>query len=334
MRVLFIGGTGTISTACTRLCIEQGMDLWLLLRGTRDHRIPAKAKPVHGDIRTDPVSVRAILDRHTWDCVVDWIAFDEEDVVRDFEFFRGKTRKFVFISSTSVYRKPLPSPIVTEATPTGNAYWQYANKKARCERLLLDLHRTSGFPVVIVRPGHTYAEFALPSGFAGMGFGIVERILEGRPILVHGDGTGLWTLTHNEDFARAFVPLLCLDSTIGETFQITSDELLAWLQIYGLIGKTWGREVEYVFATSHLISQFDADLGATLLGDKAHSCIFVNSKIKRFVPSFLPQVTFEQGVRGCWEWYRDHENDLTIDRRRDALMDAIIGHVRSIDKIA
>jgi nucleoside-diphosphate-sugar epimerase len=334
MKVLFIGGTGTISTACTRLCIEQGLDLWLLVRGTRDYRIPSKAKTIHADFSNDLGLVKSLLDRHTWDCVVNWVTFDEKDVLNSFELFRGKTEKFVFISSTSVYSKPLLSPFVTESTPTGNRYWEYADQKARCERLLLDYHKTNGFPVVVVRPGHTYAEFALPSGFAGMGFGIVERILRGKPILVHGDGAGLWTMTYSEDFARALVPLMAMDSVVGEILQVTSDELLTWQQIYDLIGKAWEREVDYVFATSHLINQFDADLGATLLGDKAHSHIFVNSKLKRFLPSYSAQVPFEQGVLRCREWYRNHNGDFKIDTRRDKLMEAIIGYVENLEKVS
>jgi nucleoside-diphosphate-sugar epimerase len=228
MRVLFIGGSGTLSTACARLAVEQGMDLWLLLRGTRDHRVPPKAKVIHGDIRQEPRRVRGLLTGQTWDCVVDWVAFDEADVAQDVELFTGRVQKFFFISSTSVYAKPLESPRVTELTPIGNRYWAYADRKARCERLFLEHHARSGFPVVIVRPGHTYAEFALPTGFAGLGFGLVRRISAGKPILLHGDGTGLWTLTFSEDFARAFIPLLALESVVGQTFQITSDELLPW----------------------------------------------------------------------------------------------------------
>jgi nucleoside-diphosphate-sugar epimerase len=264
--------------------------------------------------------------------VVDWVAYDEDDILRDFEFFRNKTKRYVFISSTSVYSKPLLSPLVTETTPTGNRFWRYANNKAKCEQVLLSYYQTAAFPAVIVRPGHTYAEFALPTGFSGMGFGIVDRILRGKPVLVHGDGTNLWTLTYNEDFARAFIPLICCDSAVGEVFQITSDELLSWIQIYDLIGRTWGREVKYVFATSNLISSFDADLGASLLGDKAFSYLFVNTKLKKFVPSFSPRVKFEQGALCCRDWYRGHRQEVRVDPDRDLLMDTIIRYVETMEK--
>lgn len=330
MKALFIGGTGTVSTACAKLCIEQGMDLSLLLRGTRDHRVAPKAKVIHGDIRRDPVGVRRLLDSQTWDCVVDWVTFEERDVTQDVEFFRGRTKKFVFISSTCVYEKPLPSARVNELTPIGNRYWAYADRKARCERLLRAEYERSGFPVVIVRPGHMYAEFTLPTGFAGMGFAVVKRILDGKPIVVHGDGTGLWTLTFSEDFARAFVPLLALDSAVGETFQITSDELLSWIRIYDLIGEAFGCPVKYVCASSCLISRFDTELGATLLGDKAHTYLFDNSKIKRYVPSFSARVPFRVGVGYCAAWYREHKETLAPHaekERLDRLMDAIVSHV-------
>ncbi|MBI4283688.1 MAG: NAD-dependent epimerase/dehydratase family protein [Chloroflexi bacterium] len=324
MKVLFIGGTGTVSAACAHLCVEQGMDLFLLLRGTRDHRVPPKARLIHGDIRKDPGYVRGLLAQQTWDCVVDWVGFEEEDVLRDVEFFQGKTKKFVFISSTAVYRKPLPTPRVIESTPTGNKFWEYADKKTRCERLFYKFYQSRGFPVVIVRPGAVYAEFTLPTGVAGMGFGIADRILSGRPILVHGDGTGLWTFTFNEDFARGFVPLISLDSVVGETFHITSDEILSWIQIYDLIGAVFGREGKYVFASSHLINQFDSELGASLLGDKSHSYIFNNSKIKNYVPSFLAEIPLSDGLRRCETWYRQHKSQCAINPKYDLLLDKII----------
>ncbi|MFC1903345.1 NAD-dependent epimerase/dehydratase family protein [Chloroflexota bacterium] len=290
MKVLFIGGTGTFSNACTRQCLNEGIDLWLVLRGTRDDRLCGKEHVIKGDIKKDYKSLKSTLANHTWDCVVDWVVFNEQDVLRDIEFFKDKTKIFIYISSTAAYEKPLPSPYVNELTPIGNKCWDYADNKAKCERLLLKYYEETGFPVTIVRPGAGYAPFTLPSGFAGLGFGIVKRILNNQPILIHGDGTGLWTLTFCEDFARAFMPLIKLDSVIGETFQITSDELMTWLQIHQEIGRALNREVKFEFASSHLINWFDASFGATLLGDRAHSYLFDNSKIKKFVPSFSPRV--------------------------------------------
>jgi nucleoside-diphosphate-sugar epimerase len=327
LKVLFIGGTGLISTACAHRCVEQGMELFLLVRGTRDHRAPSQAHILHGDITADPAAVRALLDRHRWDVVVDWVAYREADVQRDIELFLGKTKQFIFISSTSVYRKPLSSAWVDETTPIGNRFWDYADQKARCEQWLLAAHRSRGFPVVIVRPGATYAEFTLPTGIAGMGFGMVERMRAGKPVLLHGDGTGLWTFTFNEDFARAFVPLLGRESVVGETFQITSDEVLSWRNIYDTIGEVFGCAPQYVCAPSQLIQRFDAELGATLLGDKSHSYLFHNRKIKQVVPSFASQISLCDGLRRCERWYRHHQHDVVIDARKDQLLDDIIRYV-------
>lgn len=333
MKVLFVGGTGTISTACARLAIERGIDLWLLVRGTRNERIPPRAHVIRGDIKNDSASVKRILEHHTWDCVVDWVAYDAHDVERDVEFFIGKTQKFFFISTTSVYQKPLRSVFVNESSPIGNTGWEYADKKAWCERLLWTHYERAGFPLVVVRPGYTYAEFTLPSGFMGMGFGIAERILKGKPILIHGDGTGVFTLTFNEDFARAFVPLIGSDCIVGETFQIASDEVLTWTKIYDLIGEALGRDVSYVFASSYLIKEFDAELGASLLGDKAHSYILDTRKIKSAVPYFSALVPFADGVRRCTEWYWRHREAARVNPEKDQLMDAIIDHVERMQRI-
>ena len=326
-KILFIGGTGLISTACARLCVERGMELFLLLRGTRDHRAPSQATVLHGDVKEEPASVRALLERHTWDVVVDWVAFEEADVRRDIKLFHGKTKKFIFISSTSVYQKPLPSPWVDETTPIGNRFWPYAEQKARCEQVLRSASQTIGFPAVIVRPGATYAEFTLPTGIAGMGFGMVERMRAGKPVLLHGDGTGLWTFTCAEDFARAFVPLMELDSVVGQAFQITADEVLSWRQIYDIIGEVFGCTPQYVCAPAQLIHRFDATLGSSLLGDKSHTYLFNNRKIKQFVPSFTPQVSLREGLHRCERWYRQHRSRVMFDASKDQLLDDIVRHV-------
>jgi nucleoside-diphosphate-sugar epimerase len=331
VNVLFIGGTGTISSACAKVCVDQGIDLTLLLRGTRDHRVPDKATVIHGDIKQYPAQVRDLLGMREWDCVVDWVAYDEQDVMRDVELFRGRTKRFFFISSTSAYQKPLPSPWVTESTPIGNRYWSYADKKARCERLFLKYRDSEGFPVVIVRPGAVYAEFTLPTGIAGWGYGLVKRLREGKPVLVHGDGTGWWTLTFNEDFAGAFVPLLGLESVAGETIHIVSGEVHSWLQIYDMIGETFGMAPSYVFASADLIGRYDAELGATLLGDKSHSYWFDISRLRTFVPSFTARVSLRQGLQRCRDWFVEHERDIKVDPSKDRLLDAIVEDIRCLE---
>jgi nucleoside-diphosphate-sugar epimerase len=332
MKALFIGGTGTISSACARACIDRGVELWLLLRGTRDHRVPPGARIIHGDIKTDPGPVIGSLASHHWDCVVDWIAFDEADADRDVKAFAGRTGRFFFISSTSVYQKPLPSPVVTEATPIGNRFWDYADRKARCEIRFLEHHRTSGFPVAIVRPGHTYANFGLPTGIAGLGFGMARRILAGKPVFAHDDGAGTWTLTYNEDFARAFVPLMSATRVEGEAFHIASGEMLPWRRIYELMGEAFDRPVSFHFANSRRINDIDPALGATLLGDKAHSYNFDLSKIRRFVPGSSMRVPFRDGVRRCADWYRTHPDVARPEPEKDAWIDQLIALTPSPDR--
>jgi len=332
MKVLFIGGTGTISQSCARLCAQRGMELSLLVRGTRDERLAPGVEVLRGDLRKDPGGARHLLAGRDFDCVVDFNVYDEEDVGRDVELFQGRTRRFFFISSASAYAKPLPSPRVTEETPLGNPYWEYADKKAACERLFLRKRAESGFPVVIVRPSHTYADFACPTGFSGLGFGIVERILQGKPVVVHGDGLGWWTLTHADEFAELFVPLLDREDAVGEAFQITSDECLTWTQIYRTMGEVLERDVELIPVPSAVLARFDVELGAALLGDKAHSYLFDNSKIKAwaFPAGGRPQgspVRLREGFTRCVQWLREHP-DAAWDRSRGALMDAVAAWAR------
>ncbi len=329
MKVLFIGGSGTISSACAKECWRQGIDLWVLLRGTRDYRISHPDRIIHGDIKKDPASVARLLTNQKWDCVVDWVAFNEADIVRDFEFFRGKTKKYIFISTTSVYKKPLVSPIVNETAPIGNHILPYAEIKARAEQLLLQLFREEDFPAVIIRPGHVYADFVPITGFRGMGFGLMDRIMRGKPILVHGDGLGLWSAIYNEDFARFFVPLIGLQTIVGETIQITSDELLTWSQIYQFSARSIGREIELVTAPSNLINEFDREIGSTLLGDKAFSHVFDNSKLKRLVPHVESSLSFWEGVQRCALYYLENLNQISVNQALDKLMDQIIYHVHS-----
>ncbi|MFA5140193.1 MAG: NAD-dependent epimerase/dehydratase family protein [Elusimicrobiota bacterium] len=317
MRLLFIGGTGAISNACARLCLEQGHELTLLLRGTRDERIPAGAKVLHGDIKKDASPLRGL----GYDCVVDWTVLREEDAERDVALFKGRTGRFFYISSTSVYTKPLASPRVDEGAPIGNPLWSYADQKARCESILLN-----GLPAVVVRPGHCYAEFTCPSGFAGLGFGVVDRILQGKPVVVHGDGAGLWTLTHSSEFAGLFVPLLREDGVLGEVFQIASREVLTWTRIYETMGEALGKPVRLVNVPVEEIARIDPELGATLLGDKAHSCAPDSSKVRGRIASPRP-VSFREGFERSLEWRRRHP-EAPYDRGRYELMDRIAGGSR------
>ncbi|MFW6212806.1 MAG: SDR family oxidoreductase, partial [Spirochaetota bacterium] len=279
MRVLFIGGTGNISLACTREAVQKGIDVFHLNRGTRKVAVPSEVETITADIRNVEETQSKLTDLE-FDVVVDWIAFTPEHIQNDLELFRERARQFVFISSASVYHKPVRHPIITESTPAHNPFWRYSQQKIACEQLLSQEYAQGGFPMTIVRPSHTYSDGWFPTTF-GHDFTVPQRILDGKPIVVHGDGQSLWTITHVDDFAKAFVGLLGEPSAIGETFHITSDEAITWDQIHIAIGHAIGREPELVHIPSETIGQFDPEFGAGLLGDKRYSVVFDNAKIKR-----------------------------------------------------
>jgi nucleoside-diphosphate-sugar epimerase len=322
MKVLFIGGTGIISSACSALAVERGIDLTLLNRGETSKRpVPEGARVVQGDIR-DPASVEAALGDETFDVVVDWVAFVPEHIETDLELFRGRTGQYVFISSASAYRKPPVDLPVTESTLLDNPWWEYSRNKIACEERLVRAFREEKFPMTIVRPSHTYDKTLLP--MRG-GWTVVERMRQGKPVVVHGDGTSLWVLTHHRDFAHAFVGLLGNPHAIGEPFQITSDEVLSWNQIFRLVAQAAGvDEPELVHVPSDVIARFDADWGASLLGDKTHSMIFDNTKIKRLVPDYAATIPFARGAEEIITWYEADPARQMIDETFDALLDEII----------
>jgi nucleoside-diphosphate-sugar epimerase len=321
MKVLFIGGSGVISSACSELAVARGIDLYLLNRGRTQHRRPPPAAHVlHADIY-DPAAARAALGGHTFDAVVQWIAFGPERIAADLELFRGRVGQYVFISSASAYQKPIQKLPITEETPLENPFWEYSRQKIACEAALMTAYDGESFPVTIVRPSHTYDQTLLP--FRGR-YTIVDRMRRGAPILVHGDGTSLWTLTHHRDFARAFVDLLGEPRAIGEAFHITSDESLTWNQIARLVGQAAGAEPTLVHAPSEDIARYDADWGSSLLGDKAHSVLFDNSKIRRLVPDFAAEIPFAAGAREMMAWYDADPARRTVDDGFNALLDRII----------
>jgi nucleoside-diphosphate-sugar epimerase len=327
MRVLFIGGTGTISAPCSQRALERGIELFLLNRG-RNLRFPAApgAQVLTADIHK-PDEVRRVLHGLSFDAVVDWVAFDVPDIENDLALFRGRTAQFIFISSASAYQKPPTHPVITESTPLCNPFWEYSRKKIACEERLLRAYCEEGFPVTIVRPSHTYY-LGLPASMPYGAYGIIERMRQGKPILVHGDGTSLWCLTHSEDFAKGFVGLLGLPQALGHAFHITSDEVLTWDQIHRIIGDAAGCKPELVHVPSELVARFDAGLGASLLGDKAHSVIFDNGKIKRFVPGYQAALPFAQGVRRVLAWLEADPVRQTVDAKALELQDRILAAYR------
>ena len=320
MRVLFIGGTGVISSACSRLAVEKGMELFLLNRGESLRPVPEEAHVLRGDIR-DSEEVTRSLRGLQFDCVVDWIAYTDLHAQADIELFRDCTKHYVFISSTSVYQTPPATLPVTEEMPLGNPYWPYARGKISCEVRLMEAYRNEGFPLTIVRPSHTYDQTKVP--LQG-GYTMVERMRRGSPVIVHGDGTSLRTLTHHRDFARGFVGLLGNSRAIGEVFHIGSDELLTWNQIYQIIARSAGADVRVVHVPSDVIAAYDPVWGASLLGDKAHSMIFDYSKIKQIAPSFAASIPFSEGAMEILCWFDADPRRRTIDTQFDQQMDRII----------
>lgn len=320
MKVLFIGGTGTISSACVALAVERGLDITLLNRGLRESPTPPGVKVLRGDIR-NKAEVAEVLKDKTFDVVADFIAFSPEHVETDLELFRGHTKQYIFISSASAYQTPPINWPTTESTPLHNPFWHYSRQKIACEERLTQAYREEGFPITIVRPSHTYSEASMPiSG----GHTNLARMRAGKPIVLHGDGTSLWVLTHARDFAKAFVGLLGNPHTIGDAIHITSDEVLTWNQIAEIIADAAGVEAKIVHIPSNVIAEFDADMGAGILGDKAHSMIFDNTKVKRLVPDYVATIPFYQGAAEMVAWYDSHPAAQKVDERIDQLIERMI----------
>lgn len=326
MKALFIGGTGTISSAITKQLLEQGCELYLLNRGNRNGSLPEGAHILQADIN-DEGQVARLLGDLTFDVVADFIAFEPAQLERDYRLFNGRTRQFMFISSASAYQKPLSDYRITEGTPLANPYWLYSRNKIACEDYLMKQYREHGFPVTIVRPSHTYDERSIPLGVHGAkgSWQVAKRMLEGKPVLIHGDGTSLWTMTHNSDFARGFIGLMGNLHAIGESVQITSDESLTWNQIYEAIAAALGVELRAVRVASEFLDACsDQDFRGGLIGDKANTVVFDNSKLKRLVPGFAAAVRFDQGIRQTIDYVLAHPEHQVEDPAFDAWCDKVI----------
>ena len=330
MKVLFIGGTGIISSACTALAVRQGIELYLLNRGKTTFRnIPEGARLLNSDIN-NLAAVTKLIDTMHFDAVVDWIVFTPEQLERDINLFRGRTDQYIFISSASVYQKPISHLPITESTPIDNPFWSYSQNKIICEERLVQAYHLEKFPAVIVRPSHTYDCTLLP--FDG-GWTVVDRMLRGKPVVVHGDGTTLWTMTHHRDFAVGFNGLLGNPHALGNAFHITSDESLTWNQIYAMFARAVGVEPKLVHVPSEIIASYDSDWGAGLLGDKANSVFFDNSKIKRLVPEFNCTIPYFKGVDEVVTWYEAHPEFKKISAEINRLQDEIIQAITNIRRV-
>lgn len=327
MKVLFIGGTGLISIACSELALQRGMDLTILNRSaSRRHVAPQGSKLIIGDVHSDSSQIAEKLADQHFDVVVDWIGFTRQDVERDISLFSGKTDQFIFISSASAYQKPPANYLITEETPLENPFWQYSRDKIESEKRLMDQYRKNGFPVTIIRPSLTYGLSQIPMimGSWTHPYTIVDRIKRGQEIIIPGDGTSLWVMTWNGDYAKGMLGLFGRKDAIGEAFHITSDEVLTWNQIHAELGRTIGIAPKVVHIPSVLIAAYSEDAIGSLIGDKSNSAVFDNTKIKHFVPEFKCEVPWAEGVRRALAWHEADPERQTIDAGQNQLIDKII----------
>jgi len=328
MRILFIGGTGTISSAITQQLAATEHELWLLNRGNRKAEVPANVKQIVADINDEEAVLKQIGDLQ-FDSVCDFIGFVPAQVERDYRLFAGRTRQYIYISSASAYNKPARNYIINEGTTLANPHWQYSRDKIACEELLMKHYREDGFPVTIVRPSHTYCERGVPTSVHGPkgSWQVLKRMMEGKQVIVHGDGSSLWTMTWNGDFAKGFIGLLGNPHAIGEAFQIMSDESLTWNQIYQAVADALGVEFKPYYVSSEYlaaVSPKEYDLEGNLTGDKAVTVVFDCSKLKRVVPGFQATVRFEEGVRRCVKYILAHPELQQEEPEFDAWCDRVI----------
>ena len=325
MKVLLIGGTGNISSQVSELAIKNGVDLYLFNRNKQIEFIPEGAKIIQGDIRNEEEAAEKLKD-HSFDVVVDWIAFNTEHVKTDLRLFKEKTKQYIFISTASAYQRPVENFIVTEETPLDNPYWDYSQNKIACERLLLEEYINNGFPVTIVRPSHTYGDTFIPCIFNSKKsrWSVIERMKRGKPIIVPGDGTSLWVLTHNTDFAKAFVGLLGQEKAIGQAYHITSQDALTWDKIINILGETVGIKPKIIHISTDFITSCLPERKGELYGDKINSVYFDNSKIKELVPEFKAEKPIKEGLKSTIEWYLNHPEHLWIDEEWDQTCDRLI----------
>ena len=338
MKALFIGGTGTISMGIVkRLSQDPLWEVYVLNRGSRKSELPASVKQITADIN-DEADVLSKLQGLRFDVVSDFIAFDVNAVERDYRLFSGKTGQYLFISSASAYNKPAASHVITEGTTLANPYWEYSRKKIECEEFLFNKYRKEGFPVTIIRPSHTYDERNIPLGVHGnKGFyQVIKRMQEGKPVIIQGDGSSLWAVTFNSDFAVGFTGLMGNRHAIGEAFQITGDEILSWDQIYETIADALGVELKPYHVSSDFLSavgeKYGYDFKGSLLGDKAVSVVFDNSKLKRLVPQMTTNVPFHKGVRIALDHVLSHSDEYEEDPEFDAFCDDVIEALENAKK--
>jgi nucleoside-diphosphate-sugar epimerase len=330
MKVLFIGGTGIISTAVSRLAVERGIELTLLTRGSRSLTIPG-AQTIECSITDEDAVLRNLRGKH-FDSVVDWIAFGPDDIERDLRLLREHTDQFVFISSASAYQKPVRNYLITESTPLENPYWEYSRLKIAAEERLMRAFREDRFPATIVRPSFTYGDTIVPlaaNSWYPYSYTIVDRMRRGKPVVVPGDGTSLWVMTHNSDFAKGFLGLLGRREALGEAYHITSDEVLNWNQIYEQAAAAAGVEPNLIHIPSDFVAACIPEKLGSWIGDKANSVVFDNSKIKALVPDFKATTPFAEGIKQTIAWFDADASRRQIEPGADEEWDRIIDAYQS-----
>ena len=340
MKALFIGGTGTISAAIVRRLVgELGWDVYLLNRGNRSSAVPENVHQITADIYDEADVADKIKDLY-FDVVCEFIGFEPAHLERDYRLFKGKTNQYIFTSSASAYHKPAVNYLVNEGTTLANPYWGYSRNKIACEEFLMKKYREEGFPVTIVRPSHTYDERSIPVGVHGNNgsWQVVKRMLEGKPVIIQGDGTSLWTVTYNKDFAIGYTGLMGNPHAIGEIFQITGDETLTWNQIHETVARILGVELHPVHVASEFLAAAGEsegyDFAGALLGDKAVSVVFDNSKIKSIVPDMRTTTRFEQGARIALDYILAHPEECQReDVRFDIWCDKVVDALEQAKKI-
>ena len=335
MKALFIGGTGTISTGITnKLAADGKWELYILNRGTSGVKVPDNVKVITADVNNEADVAEKIKDMQ-FDTVCDFIGFVPEQLERDYRLFKGKTKQFMYISSASAYHKPVAEYRITEGTALANPYWEYSRNKIACEDYLMKLYREEGFPVTIIRPSHTYCEKSVPLGVHGDkgSYQVLKRMMEGKQVIMHGDGTTLWTITFNSDFAKAFIGLMGNPHAIGEAFQITNDESLTWNQIHQIIADCLGVEFKpYYVSSDFLDAVSDYDFRGGLLGDKACTVVFDNTKVKRAVPDFVCTVSAKEGIKKTVDYILSHPECQEEDPEFDAWCDKVIAELEEAKK--
>ncbi|MBA4407198.1 NAD-dependent dehydratase [bacterium] len=324
MKVLFIGGTGVISSACSELAAAKGLELYILNRSLSLRTSPAEARIISADIR-DFQACKSVLAREKFDAVVDWIASTEEHVKNDIDLFRDKTDQYIFISSASTYHKPPTKLPITEDTPLHNPFWEYSQRKIDCEKYLMNAFEDEKFPVTICRPSHTYdkTRFSIYGNYT-----VFHRMKQNKEVIIHEDGNTQWTLTNSKDFAKGFIGLIGNSKTIGEAYHITSDEVLTWNKIAETMASAAGLELKITYMPSEFISKYDSEWGYNLFGDKGYSTVFDNSKIKSIVPGFKATIPYSEGVNEIINWFSDEKNQI-VNPELDNLMDKMIADYKS-----